>query len=239
MVYPTSVYTNIGLFTKDWRVSIIKTMIEPIIDLKQYNTDEKVEEYAESYFEFLAENKSMINAQRCIFKGRINEKIQERRIPAYDVIAALVNTEEYTKVKQFDNELNCMTIAADIYRMERDHMQTTLFDSFDYVDDFFRIYNKILFFLRRIQIGVNIKVMVEFPKYLRERKLSVFVPMCILYSSQLGDKELIALDLAKLYYEQRSLKDALFIICFAIEKSRNEYVAQLEAYRDMMMEELM
>ena len=76
------------------------------LDLTQFYEDgeytelskKRLMEYVDDYYAGLAENKASINVCICMLKGRINEKIQEKRDAARDFIISLVSTEEYKKV---------------------------------------------------------------------------------------------------------------------------------------------
>ncbi len=211
---------------------------KPIIDTSTLKTDEELRRFADNYFDELFENKRCISAGICIFKGRINEKLQERTRASYEFIVSTVNTDEYKQSEEYDIELKYFETASKIYCAEKNENAKTIFDTIEYLDDFFNIWSKMVFYFRRIQLGMSKAVTQEIMKYIRSMKLSVYVPIYILQDCKIGNKEKIAATLAEMYWEQGCFKEALFIVCIAIERSRPQYVFMLEEKRDRILESL-
>lgn len=220
--------------------------IPTVLDLEQFYEDgeytelskKKLMEYADRYYADLAENKASINIVICMLKGRINEKLQEKRNVAFDFIISMVTTEEYKRVQGYDEELLRFVTAVKIYQMERGSGSDTIFNSIQYIDDFLDIYRKLEFYFLRIQMGLSKPVVKECMTYFRAKKLSVFAVAQVLMDSNLGAKEKIASVIADLYQEFGEHKEALFMICMALENARSQYVPMLEEQRSKIMEYL-
>ena len=60
---------------------------------------------ADAYLEQLAEAKRSITAGIVIYKGRINEKLQERTPEGYNALTSIINEPQYDRISQYDAEL--------------------------------------------------------------------------------------------------------------------------------------
>ena len=131
-----------------------------------------INKYVEDSYNALKESKPVLVALGCSFKGRINEKLQERTERAYEDIMGLVNSSDYDKAMAYDSELAYFKKAADIYQLERGN-EYTIFDGMEYVEDFSKIYRRICQFLRRIQLEVGDNLCKEIFPYINEQSFSI------------------------------------------------------------------
>lgn len=220
--------------------------IKPDIDLSQFydengeftkDSERRFAEYVDGYYTALVDNKPRINAAVCILKGRINEKLSEKRQPAFDAVVGLVNSEEYDEIQIYDLELHYFPTAIRIYQLERGFKSGgTILDQIGYIDDFKKLYTELLFYFRRIQMGMNKAAQMECLAFIRANKLSVFAVAEIALDCDLGEKEVIMAGLAEFYDEQGGTKEALYLLNMALEHGRPEYKEYLESRRDIMME---
>ena len=178
---------------------------------------ELLEEYCRTYFGERKELKPLINAGVCALKGRINEKLQERREVAYDALLGIVNSPEYERFASMDDELKAFYTASTVYQMERGGHYPLIFEQIEYIDDYYRIHQQMLFYFRRMQLRLAKPLLMEAMTYIRAHKLTVFAVVQILLDCETGEKDKVALTLADLYLEQKSLKEALFVVSVMAE----------------------
>ena len=240
------VYQHIILFTNIIHKSYNVIMnIPTLLDLSQYyidgepkeNGDARLRAYADNYYSELNENKGRINASICILKGRINEKLQQRRTAAYESIIGMTNSPEYEEAMTYDTELMYFRSAVKIYQIERGGKDTTILQNIEYMDDFVSIYFQLVFYLRRIQLKMSKPVLMEMMTYVRSKKISVIAVVQVLWDSHIGNKEIVAADLAELYREQGLYKEALFVVSMALENGREEFKEILLERKNSIMEE--
>ncbi|HOO78785.1 MAG TPA: hypothetical protein PLZ77_03910 [Lachnospiraceae bacterium] len=198
----------------------------------------KLSNSCDAYFSAMGEFRPGVQAGVCSLKGRINERLQERRGPAYESIVALVNSEEYSKIAEYDYELECFPTAVKIYQMERGGTGITFFDQIEYIDNFQKIYQQMIFYFRRIQLNLAKPIQQECMTYLRKNKFSVFMVAQILIDCEIGNKDDVAIRLARLYMEQGSPKEALFLVSVMMEQYETINPVALNACREEIMESL-
>ena len=95
----------------------------------------------ENAFTELAEMRPSVTAGVCVYKGRINEKLQERSREAYNDIVAVIGESAYSGTARYDEELTRFACTASIYRLEEGAVEKTIYDHIQYIDDFMEIYN--------------------------------------------------------------------------------------------------
>ncbi len=190
------------------------------VDLEQFKTNgewtsessDKLRSYADSYFSAMAEVRPAIFAGICAMKGRINEKISERRRPAYDDIIRLVQGEEYENLALYDYDLKVFKAAVKIYETERMTEDACIFDAIEYTEHFEAIYRQMSFYFRRIQLGLAKPLQSECMAYLAEKKLSVYVVERLVLDSVIGEKNRLFVALSELYAERLDYKAALYLL---------------------------
>ena len=195
-------------FVADIETEGIGMDIAPIVNL---DSIEDIKEYADKYYVELAEKRSYVTTCSCIVKGKLNEKLQERRIEAYEAIAAYCEGDEFSRAAENDYELRCFKTASNIYQLERG-FEKTIFDSIEYVDSFLKIYEKTVHYFMRIQLGFTKALCIESMAYFRQSGISVFAVIQMLMESGMGEKERIASILSDYYIEQLMYKEALYIV---------------------------
>ena len=164
---------------------------------------------ADAYLEQLAEAKRSITAGIVIYKGRINEKLQERSQEGYDAVAAIVNEPQYDRVAQYDQELTIFKSTGAIYQMEAGTEPLTIYDHIEYMDEYRRIHEQMMFFLRRMQFGLDYS---DCMMWLDQWGLSVHFVVQLLLESDLGEKGRIALILADMYERAGKKKEAVYLL---------------------------
>lgn len=188
--------------------------------------------YVDNIFETSAENKPVIQTGVCAIKGKINEKLQEKSENAYAAAVAMTDLEEYEKLAGYDYELSCFRTAVKIYRMESDNHGNTILDSIEYIDDFLVIFQQMVYYFRRIQLGLAKPLQKECMTYIRTKKLSVYAVIQILLDCGVGNKEEIVMVLAEFYAEYNMYKEALFLLAVMIEQGDASYKEILTNKRD-------
>lgn len=196
--------------------------IPAVVDLSALSSPEEIKEYADKYYEEIIENRSRVTTCVCIVKGKINEKLQERREPAYEAIAAYAEGDEFASAAEYDYELRCFKTASNIYQLERG-FETTVFDTIEYVDSFCKIYEETVNYFMRIQLGFTKALCMECMAFFRRNKLSVFAIVQMLVESGMGEKEKIALALSSYYVEQGLYKEAKYIVSVFEEQGREAF----------------
>ncbi len=188
---------------------------------------------ADAYLEQLAEAKRSITAGIVIYKGRINEKLQERTPEGYDAVAAIVNEPQYDRVAQYDQELTTFKSTGLIYQMEAGTEPVTIYDRIEYIDSYRMIYEQMMFFLRRMQFGLNYS---DCMMWLNEWGLTVHFVIQLLLESELSEKGKVAGILADLYENDGQKKEAIYLLnlmkdnCLAEEKA--QILEKLEALQE-------
>lgn len=199
------------------------------------STIEDVCLYADESYAKLKEDRPWFGAAICSLKGRINERLQERNIAAYDMIIGLATSGEYNKAMQYDYELQCFTIAASIYQTEKGN-ESTIFDCIDYVDDFAKIYRKMSNYYRRIQLGFSESNCQEIMGYIDENNLSICSVSQLLLNSKVGNKEKVALYIAKMYGNVSRYNEAIYLLSTVEDICRPDYKLELSEYKMKYME---
>lgn len=198
--------------------------------------EELLEEYCRTFFTERKELKPLISAGVCALKGRINEKLQERREVAYDAILGIVSTPEYARLAPMDDELKAFATAATVYQMERGGSYPLIFEQIEYIDDFYRIHQQLLFYFRRMQLRLAKPLLMEAMTFIRSHKLTVFAVVQILMDCTTGEKDKVALTLADLYLEQKSVKEALFVVSVMAENCSVDQKALFEQKKAEILE---
>jgi len=186
-----------------------------------------INKYVEDSYNALKESKPVLVALGCSFKGRINEKLQERTERAYEDIMGLVNSSDYDKAMAYDSELAYFKKAADIYQLERGN-EYTIFDGMEYVEDFSKIYRRICQFLRRIQLEVGDNLCKEIIPYINEHSISVVALSQILLTSDVGHKDKVAITLATYYQHECRFTEALYLIGNIEDNCRDEFLDKMK-----------
>ncbi len=198
-------------------------LIEAKIDLSKYV--DKDGRYTEAgrkalldetavFFEEYKEEKKFLNVGSCIVKGKINEKLQERSKLAYETVISLVE-EEYSKsIAPRDEELKFFSLTPAIYRLEAANLPVTIYDKIDYVDDFEKIYTRVRFFFRRLQLGYSDPAGI---KFIREQSLSVYLLGDLLKEMNIGKKNLVAEKISGLYSAANQVDAARYMSDLAEE----------------------
>lgn len=188
--------------------------------------------YVDNIFDTSAENRPVIQTGICAIKGKLNEKLQEKSVNAYEAAVAMTGLEEYEKLAGYDYELACFRSAVKIYRMECDNHGNTIFDSIEYIDDFQVIFQQMVYYFRRIQLRLAKPLQKECMTYIRTKKLSVYAVIQILLDCGIGNKEDITMVLADFYAEYNMYKEALFLLAVMIEQGDVSYRESLTNKRD-------
>ena len=207
-------------------------IIGPDVDMTNV-TDEKA--FADEYFAKRAEDKSAMTVGICAMKGRINERLQERSRYAYDDIVKAVESEAFQTVADYDYELGIFRTAAAIYGSER-ALESTIFDRIEYVEDFCTIYNKVLRYLRRIQVKFMRSVCMECMAYFRSERISVVAVTQILIEGNIGNKEDVAIELAGYYKEQGLINESLYIVSLMETVCPPEFKWRLQGKKNELLE---
>lgn len=193
--------------------------IAPIVDLSAI---EDIKEYADKYYEDLGEKRTYVTTCSCIVKGKLNEKLQEKRVEAFEAIAAYCEGDEFSQAAENDYELRCFKTASNIYQLERG-FDKTIFDAIEYVDSFLRIYEQSVHYFMRIQFGFTKALCIECMAYFRKNGISVFAVIQMLMESGMGEKEKIAMVLSNYYEEQGQYKEALYIVTVFEKQGREMF----------------
>lgn len=209
-------------------------IIPATVDLSEI---EDIKEYADKYYSEIVENRSMVTTVICIVKGKINEKLQEKSIPAYESISAYAESDEFASAADFDYELKCFKTASNIFQLERG-FETTIFDSIEYVDDFSKIYEKVFHFFMRMQLGINKIQRMESMAYFKATKISVYAVLQMLMESQIGEKEKVGLELAENYIDHGMYKEAKYIVSVFEKLGREEYIDSFIKMKEMITSRL-
>lgn len=188
--------------------------------------------YVDNIFEASAENRPVIQTGICAIKGKLNEKLQEKSVNAFEAAVAMTGLEEYEKLAGYDYELACFRSAVKIYRMEGDNHGNTIFDSIEYIDDFQVIFQQMVYYFRRIQLRLAKPLQKECMAYIKTKRLSVYAVIQILLDCGVGNKEEIAMVLADYYAEYNMYKEALFLLAVMIEQGDASYRESLTNKRD-------
>ena len=181
---------------------------------------------ADEYLEQLSAARRSVTAGIVIYKGRINEKLQERTAEGYDAVASIVNEPQYDQIAQYDQELTAFKSTGSIYRMEAGNEQTTIYDLIEYIEDYRMIYEQMMFFLRRMQFGLDYS---DCMVWLREWGLTVHFVLELLWESELGEKGRVARILAGMYDAAGRRKEAIYLLSVMKEHCREEEKEQLDA----------
>lgn len=190
------------------------------------NSKQMFQNYANDYFAAMEEIKPSIHAGICGIKGRINEKLQEHSVKAYDAILTICNTEEYHKVALYDYELKCFQTAVRIYQKELNH-DNCIFDGLEYTEHFQEIYQQMVMYFRRIQLRLAKPLQLEGMRYIREKNLSIYAVVQLLLDCEIGSKEEIAINLSEYYFEQNMVNEAVFLLSVVAENGRPEWQERL------------
>ena len=159
-------------------------------------------------FEELKELRPSVTAGVCVYKGRINEKLQERSAEAYSDIVAYIGESAYKSTASYDEELTCFAITAAIYRLEEGTVDKCIYDQIEYIDDFMDIYKEVLYLFRRISFGLPHE---EGFHFIEKRKLSVFAVEQLLQEMPVGKKEEVAASMAGFFRSLGMVKEAEYL----------------------------
>ena len=77
-----------------------------------------------------------ITAGIVIYKGRINEKLQERTPEGYNALTSIINEPQYDRISQYDAELAAFKTTGAISQMESGTEPVTIYDSIEYLDEY-------------------------------------------------------------------------------------------------------
>ena len=183
---------------------------------------EKLLRDTDRYYVDGAETKAAIYTAVCVVKGRINEKIQERSRRAYVKLVEYCASDEFASVAGYDSELIVFPETIPVYMMEcedrKEHPvagdKPFVYDCINYIDDFYNLYMKMLFYFRRLQLGLTGTDKAEVLKYIKDKRISVFLVARLLSVVPLGDKDKITVELADMYSRENNYSEALFLVSF-------------------------
>ena len=186
---------------------------------------EKLRRDTERFYREGAERKAQVYTAVCVVKGRINERIQERSRRAYDALADYLSSDEFALVDGYDSELIAFKLTMPVYRMERaadpEGKFPVIYDSIEYIDDFYNVYMQMLFYFRRLQLSSDESDKEELCAYVKKKKISVRLLAALLADMPLGGKGRIAVRIADLYIRDDKPGDAYYLMLF-IEKYCSE-----------------
>ena len=197
----------------------------------------RLKKYADEYYADLTEKKGYINTMVCLYKGKINEHIQERRKVSYDAIVKLCSSQDYLDICAYDIELLHFLTAVRIYQIEA-NQKCTIFECFEYIDEFSKIFYQMTFYFRRIQLRMSRPVIKECFTFVRSMKISTYAVVQMLLDSNIGNKEIVFSELSKLYMEFGLPKDAMYIVDAALDNTRESYREMLVARKSSISEDL-
>ena len=188
---------------------------------------------ADAYLQQLADAKRSITAGIVIYKGRINEKLQERTPEGYNAVTSIVNEPQYDRISQYDSELARFKTTGAIYQMESGTEPVTIYDSIEYLDDYSIVYEQMMFFLRRMQFGLDYS---DYMIWLQEWCLTVHFVVQMLQESELGEKGRVAVILADLYEQNGQKKEAVYLLNMMKEQCGEEEKALLTERLEKLQE---
>ena len=192
-------------------------LLQPTVDLREYYdahgviTPEdraRLMETSDAWFEELGELRRSVSAGVCSYKGRINEKLQERTPEAYEDIVEFLGEESFASTARYDDELMIFSCTATIYRLEEGSVEKCIYDQIEYIEDFLNLYAEVGFLFRRIiqklpyDEGLN---------YIGEKGLSVFALEQMLQEMPIGGKAKIADCLASYFDNVGKQKEAEYL----------------------------
>ncbi|MCR5249134.1 MAG: hypothetical protein K6E50_00855 [Lachnospiraceae bacterium] len=192
-------------------------LFEPKKDWKAYcdesgaftpNGLRRIRRESNTFFAELAELRPSVTAGVCVYKGKINEKLQERSPEAYRDILGFLGEPTYAKTASYDEDLTCFYHTAAIYRMEEGSVEKTIYDCIEYTEDFLEIYSKVWFLFCRILRGLPSDDCME---ELEKQGVSVFVLQQLLQEMTLLHKDSIAVFLAAYYRSLGRGKEADYL----------------------------
>ncbi len=186
---------------------------------------EKLRRDTDRYYREGAEKKAAVYTAVCVVKGRINERIQERSRRGYDELVKYLDSEEFALVDGYDSELLTFKLTVPVYRMEKaadpEGKCPCIYDSVNYIDDFYSMYIQLMFYLRRLQLSSSEEDKMELAAYIRSKKISVQFISAALAEMPLGGRGRIAVRLADIYIGAGKPSDAYYLMLF-IEKYCSE-----------------
>lgn len=194
------------------------------LDLEQFKengewtetSSKKLKNYADSYFSAMAEVRPAIFAGVCAMKGRINEKLSEKRSAAYEDIVKLIRGQEYENLAQYDYDLKVFQTAVKIYETEK-VTGNTLFDHVTYTEEFEQIYRSMNLYLRRVQLGLSKDLLDEMMLFVQSNQVSVYAMVEYIKASSVGSKPKVCERVASLYAARGYYKEALYLVTTAID----------------------
>ena len=163
---------------------------------------------ADTFFEELAEIKPAASAGICVYKGKINEKLQERRPRAYQDILTFLDEPAYAKAAQYDEDLTRFAVTGSIYRMEEGSVGRTIYDCIEYTEDFLEIWDEVWFLFLRILRGMPHEDCLGF---VEKKGISVFALQQLLQEMPFERKDGIAISLAAYYRSMGRDKEADYL----------------------------
>ncbi len=162
----------------------------------------------DAHFDELMELRPSVTAGVCVYKGRINEKLQERNAEAYADIVSFISESAYTNTACYDEELTCFSVTAPIYRLEEGTVEKCIYDQIEYIDDFMDIYREVLFLFRRISFGLPHE---EGFKFIEKHGISVFAVEQLLNEMPVGSKGEVSASMAGFYRSLGMVKEAEYL----------------------------
>ncbi|MBR6257948.1 MAG: hypothetical protein IKR23_11260 [Lachnospiraceae bacterium] len=162
----------------------------------------------DTFYEEMSQMRPSVTAGVCVYKGRINEKLQERRPDAYNDIVAFIGEKAYMNTAGYDEELTRFASTAPIYRLEEGAVAKTIYDQIQYIEDFMTIYNEMAYLFRRIMFGLPHE---EGFSFIERRDLSVFAVEQLLQEMPVGRKGDVAASLAGFYRGRGMVKEAEYL----------------------------
>ena len=160
------------------------------------------------YYEELIELRPSVTAGVCVYKGRINEKLQERNAEAYNDIVSFIGEKAYQNTAGYDEELTRFTCTAQIYRLEEGAVEKTIYDQIQYIEDFLVIYKEMDYLFRRIMLGMPHD---EGFRFIEKRKISVFAVEQLLQELPVGCKGDVAASMAGFFRGLGMAKEAEYL----------------------------
>ncbi len=173
-------------------------LLQPTVNISEYYDAqgmippaecERLRADSDAWFEELGEIRRNVSAGVCSYKGRINEKLQERTAEAYEDIVAFLGEESYASTARYDDELMIFSCTGTIYRLEEGSVEKCIYDQIEYIEDFLDLYAEMGFLFRRI---IQKMPYDEGLNFIGEKGISVFAIEQMLQDMPIGGKAKIA-----------------------------------------------
>ena len=158
-----------------------------VIDREKIKTDEELLAYSEEYYNGLDAQAEVIIKSVGILKKVISNLLSEGAEESYQKICILLESKEYKMYSGFNFELICFNIAKKIYLLEKDDGRTLL-EKIKDISDFYDLYMKMTYALRRIQLfGEDAADMTI--QIIKKYELSVYALIVFLEDCIVGGKK--------------------------------------------------